>query len=213
MDNDKFDIILMNPPYGGTEKKEIQNNFPLELRSSETADLFMIEILYRLNENGKVGVILPDGFLNGSGNKSKIREKLLNECNLHTIVRLPNSVFKPYATVATNILFFDKTHPTQEVWYYEHKVPTGIKGYSKTKPIEFEEFKKELDWWNNRSENENAWKVSIEEIINNDYNLDIKNPNSAVEEEDYSVEELINNIKSNQKSIDQIISEIEKEIL
>lgn len=211
-DDDKFDIIIMNPPYGGTEKREIQNNFPLELRSSETADLFMIEILYRLNRDGKAGVILPDGFLNGAGNKSKIREKLLNECNLHTIVRLPNSVFKPYATVATNILFFDKGQPTKEVWYYEHKVPTGIKGYSKTKPIEFKEFKKELSWWNNRVENENAWKVSIDEIKSNDFNLDIKNPNNKEEIKEYSIQELIDDIVKNQNEITNILNEIKGEI-
>jgi len=211
-DDDKFDIIIMNPPYGGTEKREIQNNFPSELRSSETADLFMIEILYRLNENGKAGVILPDGFLNGSGNKAKIREKLVNECNLHTIIRLPNSVFKPYATVATNILFFDKTQPTNEIWYYEHKVPNGIKGYSKTKPIEFEEFKKELSWWNNRIENENAWKISIDEIKSNDFNLDIKNPNNKEEIKEYSIQELIDDIVKNQNEITNILSEIKGEI-
>ena len=211
-ENDKFDIIIMNPPYGGTEKKEIQNNFPSELRNSETADLFMIEILYRLKKGGKAGIVLPDGFLNGSGNKSKIREKLLNEYNLHTIIRLPNSVFKPYATVATNILFFDKTKPTQEIWYYEHKVPIGIKGYSKTKPIEFEEFKEELSWWNNRVECENAWKVSIDEIKDNDFNLDIKNPNNKVEIKEYSIQELIDDILKKQNEITNILSQIKGEI-
>lgn len=207
-DDDKFDIIIMNPPYGGTEKKEIQNNFPKELRSSETADLFMIEILYRLNDNGKVGVILPDGFLNGSGNKSKIREKLLTECNLHTIIRLPNSVFRPYATVSTNILFFDKTHPTKEIWYYEHQIPNGQKAYSKTKPIELEEFNKELAWWNNRKESDISWKVSIDDIKNNDFNLDIKNPNISTEVKEYSVNELIDEITKNQNEITKILDDI-----
>lgn len=212
VETDKFDIILMNPPYGGTEKKGIQNNFPNELRSSETADLFMIEILYRLKENGKVGVILPDGFLNGGGNKAKIREKLLNECNLHTIVRLPNSVFKPYATVSTNILFFDKTGPTKEVWFYEHQLPANQKSYSKTKPILLKEFNQELNWWNNREENEFAWKVSIEDLKKTDFNLDIKNPNKPVEEINYTIDDLINNIELNQKEIVDILSEIKGEI-
>lgn len=211
-ESDKFDIILMNPPYGGTEKKTIQNNFPTDLKSSETADLFMIEILYRLKQGGKVGVILPDGFLNGTGNKMKIRKKLLEECNLHTIVRLPNSVFKPYATVSTNILFFDKKGTTNDVWYYEHPLPKNQKSYSKTKPILFKEFKQELDWWNNRVENENAWKVSINNIIDNDYNLDIKNPNKKEEIIEYTIDDLINNIELNQDEISSILKEIKEEI-
>lgn len=211
-EKDKFDIIIMNPPYGGTEKKEVQNNFPTELRSSETADLFMIEIMYRLKKNGKVGVIIPDGLLNGMGNKTKIREKLLTDFNLHTIVRLPNSVFKPYATVATNILFFENNGATKDIWFYEHQVPTGKKAYSKTKPIEFAEFKKELNWWNNRVENDVAWKVSVEDIRENDYNLDIKNPNNHVEIKEYSIQELIENINSNQEEIKNILSSIKEEI-
>ena len=181
-------------PYGGTEKKSIQNKFPNELRSSETADLFMIEILYRLKENGKAGVILPDGFLNGEGNKAKIKEKLLSEYNLHTIVKLPNSTFAPYATVSTHILFFDKTGPTKEVWFYKHKVPKNQKNYSKTKPIRFEEFEEELNWWNNRVENENAWKVSIDDIINNNYVLNFKNPLSIEESDDSDPVEIIDEI-------------------
>ena len=211
-EKDKFDIIIMNPPYGGTEKKEVQNNFPTELRSSETADLFMIEIMYRLKKNGKVGVIIPDGLLNGMGNKTKIREKLLTDFNLHTIVRLPNSVFKPYATVATNILFFENNGATKDIWFYEHQVPTGKKAYSKTKPIEFAEFKKELNWWNNRVENDVAWKVSVEDIRENDYNLDIKNPNNHVEIKEYSIQEFIENINSNQEEIKNILSSIKEEI-
>lgn len=181
-DDEKFDIILMNPPYGGTEKKSIQSNFPNELKSAETADLFMVEIIYRLKENGRAGVILPDGFLNGEGNKANIKEKLLKEFNLHTIVKLPNTTFAPYATVSTNILFFDKTGPTKDVWFYKHNVPEGQKNYSKTKPIKFEEFKNELEWWDNRVENENAWKVSIDDIEKNNYVLDFKNPNEPEEE-------------------------------
>lgn len=211
-DNDKFDVILMNPPYGGTEKKGIQNNFPSELRSAETADLFMIEILFRIKENGKVGVILPDGFLTGTGNKSKIREKILNECNLHTIVKLPNSVFKPYATVSTNILFFDKTGPTKEVWFYEHPLPEGQKSYSKTKPIQFDEFENELKWWNNREETKNAWKVSIEDIKKNNYIMDFKNPNNTIEEFDKSINELVNEIYDSQDKIKNLLDKIMKEI-
>ena len=211
-EKDKFDIILMNPPYGGTEKKSIQNNFPAELKSAETADLFMIEILYRLKENGKAGVILPDGFLNGEGSKAKIKEKLLNEFNLHTIVKLPNSTFAPYATVSTNILFFDKTGPTKEVWFYKHKVPTGQKNYSKTKPIKFEEFKKELEWWNNREENEVAWKVSIEDIKNNNYVLNFKNPLAIDDEENLNPAEVIDEIIADYEDIFKLLNEIKMEV-
>lgn len=211
-EDDKFDIILMNPPYGGTEKKGIQSNFPNELKSSETADLFMIEIMYRLKDNGKVGVILPDGFLNGLGNKEKIREKLLSEFNLHTIVRLPNSVFKPYATVSTNILFFDKTSSTSDIWFYEHKLPKGQKSYSKTKPIEFKEFEPLLNWWNNREETEQAWKINVNEIKKNHYNLDIHNPNEEEIEEILSLDELFSNIDESQKAIKELLASIKLEI-
>lgn len=210
-DEDKFDIILMNPPFGGTEKKSVQQNFPSELKSSETADLFMIEIMYRLKEKGRVGVVLPDGFLNGHGNKTKIREKLLKEFNLHTIVRLPNSVFKPYATVATNILFFDKTGSTDEIWYYEHQIPSELKSYSKTNPIKYEEFEPIIKWWNNRKENDNSWVVNVKDL-DEEYNLDLKNPTKKEEKIEYSSEEIIEIIYKNQETINNLLNDI-KEIL
>ena len=211
-EHDKFDVILMNPPFGGTEKKSVQQNFPNELKSAETADLFMIEIMYRLKSKGRAGVILPDGFLNGHGNKAKIREKLIKEFNLHTIVRLPNSVFKPYATVATNILFFDNTNPTNKIWYYEHKIPSSLKSYSKTNPIQFEEFKELIKWWNSRTENDQAWCVDIKDL-DFEYNLDIKNPNKQDEVISYTIEEIINIIEKNQNDINDIITEIKEELL
>lgn len=184
-DNDKFDVILMNPPYGGTEKKSVQQNFPTELRNSETADLFMIEIMYRLKDNGKVGIVLPDSILFGvDGAKRKIKEKLLSEFNLHTIIRLPASVFAPYATIATNLLFFDKTKPTSDIWFYRMDMPEGYKAFSKTKPIENKHLQPVIDWWNNRieikdekideslTETWKAKKYTIEEIKNLNYNLD-----------------------------------------
>ena len=144
-EEDKFDIILMNPPYGGTEKKSVQQNFPEQLRNSETADLFMIEILYRLKENGKVGIVLPDGFLFGNDNaKVNIKKKLMEECNLHTIIRLPGSIFAPYTSIATNLLFFDKTGPTRETWFYRFDIPEGYKAFSKTKKI-YEEIYVDLE--------------------------------------------------------------------
>lgn len=211
-DDEKFDIILMNPPYGGTEKKSIQSNFPNELKSAETADLFMVEIIYRLKENGRAGVILPDGFLNGEGNKANIKEKLLKEFNLHTIVKLPNTTFAPYATVSTNILFFDKTGPTKDVWFYKHNVPEGQKNYSKTKPIKFEEFKNELEWWDNRVENENAWKVSIDDIEKNNYVLDFKNPNEPEEEKLNNPVDIVNKMTSTYTEIFDILKEIKAEV-
>ena len=184
-DNDKFDVILMNPPYGGTEKKSVQQNFPTELRNSETADLFMVEILYRLKENGRVGIVLPDGFLFGTDNtKVAIKKKLMEECNLHTIIRLPGSIFAPYTSIATNLLFFDKTGPTKETWFYRMDLPEGYKAFSKTKPVELKYMQPIIDWWNNRSEIKDikedetlteTWKSKCytkEELENLSYNLD-----------------------------------------
>ncbi|MGI6608813.1 MAG: N-6 DNA methylase [Erysipelotrichaceae bacterium] len=184
-EDDKFDIILMNPPYGGTEKKSVQQNFPEQLRNSETADLFMVEILYRLKENGKVGIVLPDGFLFGNDNtKVNIKKKLLEECNLHTIIRLPGSIFAPYTPIATNLLFFDKTGSTSEVWFYRMDLPKGYKAFSKTKPVEIKHMQSIIEWWNNRIEIEDqkknesmsvTWKAkkyTIDEIKELNYNLD-----------------------------------------
>ncbi len=152
-ESDKFDIILMNPPYGGSEKDAVKNNFPADLRSSETADLFMDVIMYRLKKNGRCAVIIPDGFLFGEDNaKVAIKTKLLNEFNLHTIVRMPHSVFAPYTSITTNILFFDNTHPTENTWVYRMDMPEGYKNFSKTKPILLEHFKPVIDWWTNRQE-------------------------------------------------------------
>ena len=152
-EDDQFDVILMNPPYGGSEKAEVKNHFPADLASSETADLFMSVILYRLKKNGRVAVILPDGFLFGTDNaKIAIKKKLLSEFNLHTIVRMPSSVFSPYTSITTNILFFDRTKPTTETWYYRLDMPAGYKHFSKTKPMKLEHFQPVMDWWDHREE-------------------------------------------------------------
>ena len=178
-ENDKFDIILMNPPYGGAEKEAIKNNFPMELRSSETADLFINLIMYRLKKNGRCAVILPDGFLFGSENaKIAIKTKLLNNFNLHTIIRMPHSVFSPYTSITTNILFFDNTHPTQQTWIYRMDMPEGYKNFSKTKPILLNHFDNVKDWWNNRKEIiiEELPKAKVytkHEIEKLNYNLDL----------------------------------------
>lgn len=152
-EDDKVDVVLMNPPYGGNEKADVKNHFPGDLASSETADLFMSVIMYRLKKNGRAAVILPDGFLFGTDNaKVNIKKKLLREFNLHTIIRLPGSVFSPYTSITTNILFFDNTHPTEETWFYRLDMPEGYKHFSKTKPMKPEHFQPVLDWWNDRQE-------------------------------------------------------------
>ena len=207
---DRFDVIIMNPPYGGVEESSIQNNFPVELRTSETADLFMALIIYRLKQNGRCGVILPDGFLFGTDNaKVAIKKKLLEECNLHTIVRLPGGVFAPYTSISTNILFFDKSGPTQETWYYEHQVGYGTKTYSKTIPIRHNDFKNEREWWTNREENEVAWKVSMDEIIANNFNLDFKNPAKAQEEALLSSQEYVEYLKELIKESNDLVQKLE----
>lgn len=179
-DDDKFDVILMNPPYGGSEKADVKSHFPSDLASSETADLFMSVIMYRLKENGRAAVILPDGFLFGTDNaKINIKKKLLNEFNLHTIIRMPSSVFSPYTSITTNILFFDKTGPTKETWIYRLDKPEGFKNFSKTKPMKLEHFEPAISWWNNREEiiedsfdkSKKYTKEDLEEKY--EYNLDL----------------------------------------
>ena len=152
-EDDQFDVILMNPPYGGSEKAEVKNHFPADLASSETADLFMSVIMYRLKQDGRAAVILPDGFLFGTDNtKINIKRKLLSEFNLHTVVRMPGSVFSPYTSITTNILFFDRTGPTEETWFYRLDMPEGYKHFSKTKPMKPEHFDPVVKWWNDREE-------------------------------------------------------------
>ncbi|GAB4180309.1 MAG: type I restriction-modification system subunit M [Coleofasciculaceae cyanobacterium] len=173
---ERVEVILTNPPFGGKEEDGIETNFPAAYRTKETADLFLVLIMHLLEDGGRAGIVLPDGTLFGEGVKTRIKEKLLEECNLHTIVRLPNGVFNPYTSIKTNLLFFTKGEPTQEIWFYEHPYPPGYKSYSKTKPIRIEEFEPEKAWWDNRVENEFSWKVPVEVIKANGYNLDIKNP-------------------------------------
>jgi type I restriction enzyme M protein len=174
---DKLDVIVTNPPFGGMEEDGIESNFPATFRTRETADLFLVLIVHLLKDGGRGAIVLPDGTLFGEGVKTRIKEELLEKCNLHTIVRLPNGVFNPYTSIKTNLLFFTKGEPTKEVWFYEHTYPEGYKSYSKTKPLRIEEFEPEKAWWDNREENDFAWRVPIEEIKSNGYNLDIKNPN------------------------------------
>jgi type I restriction enzyme M protein len=211
-EKDRVDVILTNPPFGGSEQDMIKKGFPTQYQTSETADLFLILIIEMLKNAGKAGIVLPDGSLTGGGVKERIREKLLTDCNLHTIVRLPNSVFAPYATVATNLLFFTKGEPTKEVWYYEHTLPEGQKSYSKTKPIEFEELQAIKDWWGNREEGEYSWKVSIDALKEKGFELDIKNPNKKEETIEYTSDELMMKLEKSFKESLELLGDIKKEL-
>lgn len=217
-ESDKFDIVLMNPPYGGAEKDAVKNNFPAELRSSETADLFMNVIMYRLKKNGRAAVIIPDGFLFGTDNaKTAIKAKLLSEFNLHTVIRMPHSVFAPYTSITTNILFFDNTHPTEETWFYRMDMPQGYKNFSKTKPIMLEHFAPVIEWWDNRRKLEQdgflkAKKYSAKELIDRNYNIDLCGYPHG-EEEILEPQELIKNYREKRASLDADMNMVLDEIM
>ena len=213
-----IDVIAMNPPFGGSEEEGIKTNFPMEFRTSETADLFIVRMMYQLKEKGRCGVVLPDGFLFGEGVKTAIKKKLIEDFNLHTIVRLPNGVFAPYTPITTNLLFFEKPDykeegeiVTKEVWFFEHPLPKGYKTYAKTKPIKHSEFDLEKSWWNERCENGYAWRVDVNDIIKSNYNLDIKNPNKQ-EEKLESPEFYLNEYEKNYKEIVEIKNRLKEEL-
>src|SRR6266849_9406082 len=184
---DRVDIVLTNPPFGGKEESGIESNFPSHFQTRETADLFLALIMRLLKPGGRAAVVLPDGSLFGEGVKTRLKEQLMAECNLHTIVRLPNSVFKPYASIGTNLLFFEKGTPTKDIWFWEHRVPDGQKAYSMTKPIRFEHLQGCIDWWGGarrkgREEGPQAWKVTAADVKARGYNLDIKNPHTVADD-------------------------------
>ncbi len=211
-ERDRVDVILANPPFGGIVANNNEKNFPQNFRTKESADLFLVLMIHLLKNGGRAGIVLPDGSLTGEGLKQRIRQKLLEECNLHTIIRLPNSVFQPYATVATNLLFFVKGTSTKEVWYYEHRLPEGQKSYSKTKTIRLEEFNPVKDWWNNRVENDVAWKVDIKTIIERGYDLDIKNPKKQEEVQEYSSAELIDLLEKSMQKSNTLLHQLKSEL-
>ncbi|MGI1837434.1 N-6 DNA methylase [Lactococcus garvieae] len=216
-EEDKFDIIMMNPPFGGSELEAIKNNFPTDLRSSETADLFMAIIMYRLKQNGRVGVILPDGFLFGNGVKNTLKKKLLEEFNLHTIIRLPHSVFAPYTSIHTNILFFDKTKTTDKTWFYRLDMPEGYKNFSKTKPMKSEHFDPVREWWDNREEIiegnfPKAKAFTVQELTELDYNFD-QCGFPQEEEEILEPVELITKYNTERKELNNKIDTILAEIM
>jgi len=209
-EKNRVNVILANPPFGGIVANNNENNFPQNYRTKESADLFLILMIHLLKQGGRAGIVLPDGSLTGDGVKQRVRKKLLEDCNLHTIIRLPNSVFQPYATVATNLLFFTKGEPTQEVWYYEHRLPEGQKAYSKTRPIQIKEFEPIKKWWDNRKESEVAWKVSIDEIKKRNYDLDIKNPTKKEEEIIYSSTELMKMLETSFAKSNELLNKLKK---
>lgn len=216
-EDDQFDVVLMNPPYGGSEKNDVKNHFPDDLASSETADLFMSVIMYRLKQNGRAAVILPDGFLFGTDNaKVAIKKKLLNEFNLHTVIRMPHSVFAPYTSITTNILFFDRTGSTKETWFYRLDMPDRYKNFSKTKPMKLEHFAPAIEWWSDRQEIiidgfDKAKKYTAEELAERNYNIDLCGfPHE--EEEILPPKELIQQYQEKRASLNADIDRILEQI-
>lgn len=205
---DRVDIIIANPPFGGSVKDGTEANFPADFRTKETADLFLVLFMSLLKPGGKCGIVLPDGSLFGEGVKSRIKEKLLEECNLHTIVRLPPGVFKPYAGVNTNLVFFTKGQPTKEVWYYQIPLPVGLKQYTKNRGITDAEFEPVAKWFKNKKANDNAWKVSIADIRAKNFNLDFKNPKGGEVEEEFGSKELVERILGKEEEIKKILKNI-----
>lgn len=207
-EENQYDVIMTNPPFGGEEEAGISSNLPVGMQTSDTALAFLLFIMYSLKSKGRCAIILPNGPLFAGGIAAKIKQKLLEEFNLHTIIRMPNSVFAPYTGIATNILFFEKSGKTKEVWYYQMKLREGLKAYNKTNPMSHEDFSEAVKWWNNRKENGNAWKVKVEDI--KDYNLDIKNPNDIEETLDLSPHELINTILKDEEKTLQLLKEVKE---
>jgi type I restriction enzyme M protein len=215
-ERDRVDVILTNPPFGGEEEAGIRDNFPPDRRTSETALLFLQLIMRKLRRTprqgygpARAGVVVPNGTLFGDGVAARIKQELLTEFDLHTIVRLPNGVFAPYTPIPTNLLFFQRTdRPTEDVWYYELPAPEGRKQYTKTAPLQSEDLAPCLSWWGSRSENERAWRVPARQLLKDNCNLDQKNPNAARGEETTSPSELVDRLSENENKIHALLAEI-----
>jgi len=205
----QVDVILANPPFGASIADGVETNFPQSFRCRESADLFVILMIQLLKPGGRCAIVLPDGCITGDGYKERIREKLLTECNLHTVVRLPQSTFHP-ATVSTNLLFFQKGSPTKEIWYYEHRLPEGQKSYSKTKAIQFHEFAPMMEWWDRREQSDVAWLVKIGDL-NRGFDLDRKNPTYAVQERELSVPHGLKQLRESMDRVSKALASIESE--
>jgi type I restriction enzyme M protein len=214
-DKDRVDVVLTNPPFGGEEERGILGNFPEDKQTAETALLFLQLIMRKLKrppKPGRAAVVVPNGTLFGDGVCARIKEDLLKDFNLHTVVRLPNGVFSPYTSIPTNVLFFDRSGPTQEVWYYEHPLPEGRKNYTKTQPLQFEEFQPCLEWWRKREENDRAWKVPAAELLGNGCNLDRKNPHAREDITHLPPEQLVASILEKEQRIAEIIAQIQEQL-
>lgn len=213
--SDRVDVIVANPPFGGVVADGAQNNFPAEFRTRETALLFLVLFIHLLKPGGRAGIVLPDGVLFGEGVAAKIKEKLLTECNVHTIVRLPPGVFNPYAGVNTNLVFFEKGKPTEEVWYYQMPLPEGLRAYTKTRPITDAEFKPVKEWWRGaartgRAASDRAWKVSIDEIKARNWSLDFKNPAVVSKAMHKLPADLLTEIEETEKQVSKLVQEMKK---
>ena len=212
-DKDRVDVIMTNPPFGGQEERGILGNFPEDKQTAETALLFLQLIMrkiQRVPKPGRAAVVVPNGTLFGDGVSARIKEELLKEFNLHTIVRLPKGVFSPYTDIPTNLLFFDRSRPTQGVWYYEHPLPEGRKTYTKTQPLRFEEFAPLIIWWKHREDNERAWKVPVAELLTNNCNLDRKNPRVKDGIEHLPPDKLAADILKKEQRIVEIVGNVQK---
>ena len=208
--NQQVDVILANPPFGASIADGVESNYPQSFRCRESADLFVVLMIQLLKKGGRCAIVLPDGCITGDGYKERIREKLLTECNVHTIIRLPQSTFHP-ATVSTNLLFFEKGAPTKDIWYYEHKLPEGQKSYSKTKSIQFEEFTPIIEWWNKREESEFAWRVSVDDLKGR-FDLDVKNPHREEAVKPASTKEVLAKLNNSIEATQRLLAEIQRQI-
>jgi len=209
---DRVDVILTNPPFGGEEEKSVQANFPADKQTAETAWLFLQLVIRLLKEGGRCGIVVPNGILFGGGVGARIKQQLLRECNLHTVVRLPDGVFEPYTAIPSNLLFFEKTGRTKEVWFYEIPPPEGRKKYSKTKPMRFEEFADCQAWWDEREESERAWRVPIADIETAGFNLDLRNPHRPDDLAHRPPAELLAELVETEREILGLLEELQREI-
>jgi type I restriction enzyme M protein len=214
-DKERVDIVLTNPPFGGEEERGIRGNFPEDKQTAETTLLFLQLIMRKLRrqpKRGRAAVVVPNGTLFANGVGARVKEELLTEFNLHTVVRLPNGVFSPYTGIQTNVLFFERSGPTKEVWYYEHTLPEGRKNYTKTQPIQFEEFSSCISWWNGRKESERAWLVNADELLLDNCNLDRKNPRGQEDLDHLPPALLVQDILEKEEQIARILTGIQKQL-